>query len=130
MATFNVSSIEPSDQLTHAIIVRITAARLHQARVRFFVLGSVSVVACVSLVPAVQFLVREAAQSGLSQYLSLFASDRSFIVGAWQQYVATVTEAIPFFAATMVLAITGAFLGSVRVALTNMKYAFNRHQLV
>ena len=99
---------------TEAVMERIAKRRLVRARAGTLSYGAVIIAALGAIVPAVQYVLASAAQSGFLQYLSLVASDGGSLATYWKDFVLTIVETAPLMAGALVLGIALVFAYSVR----------------
>jgi hypothetical protein len=121
--------IEPSKKLKTSIMNKIEKEEMKMAMYRI-VFGSIASLASISVaVIFVTNIIRDAYQSGLSQYLSLIFSDGSSLVNYWQTYMMSVVESLPIIGITMAFISVLIFVWSINYAIENFKntkLVFNR----
>ncbi len=103
---------EPSGGLEAAVFARLQAARQARARRQFFGGAGILAASVGALVPAVQFLLSEVAQSGFAEYLNLAFSPNVLIY--WQSLSLALLESLPALSGAAVLASIFGLLYSIR----------------
>ncbi len=116
--------IEPPERLCGNILGQIKLEERRTARLRLFFVGSVFLASFAALIPAFQYFIREFYQSGSYQYLSLLFSDGGAVLSYWKEFTLSIAESLPVLGITAVLATIFVFLGSLRLAIRDLKTAF------
>ena len=115
------NTIEPSEKLKNSILNTLRKEERKNAIYKM-VLSSVVSLASISMaVIFVMNIIKDAYQSGLSEYLSLIFSDGASLVSYWQTYVLLVTESLPIIPITIVTASILVFVWSINSALELFK---------
>ncbi|MDE2001673.1 MAG: hypothetical protein KGI60_03885 [Patescibacteria group bacterium] len=109
----------PPYSLYERIVARIQQEVIKAARRRVFFYGAVTLTAVLLFVPALQVAVQSFMQSGTATYLSLLVSDTQLVMSSWQDYLFSITDSLPLFDITLVLAVLFVLLGSLSLALKN-----------
>jgi hypothetical protein len=110
---FQKAKYEPNGELANKVWRKITVS---DRRIAYFKLASfsfVSIASLVGLIPMFQILVRDFAQSGFYEYLSLAFSSGSF-VSYWREFMFSLAESLPITSIIIVLAIVFIFFLSLR----------------
>jgi hypothetical protein len=96
---------EPSRDLARRITARIEHTKAIRVRRKAYAFGALSLAAIVSLVPALQYTSSQATNSGLYEYLSLFATDSNYVLSNLKTTLLTILESMPMMATALTLAI-------------------------
>jgi hypothetical protein len=115
------STIEPSQTLKCSIINKI---KIEESKRTIYKMVFSSVVSLASVSTAVIFvinIIKDASQSGLSEYLSLMFSDGASIISFWQTYVMSIMESLPIIPITIVVASIWIFVWSLNSVLQLFK---------
>ena len=115
------SVIEPSENLRNSIINKIKIEETKNVAYRIAFSFAVSLTSISIGVISIINIIKDAYQSGLSEYLSLLFSDSALIVSYWQTYSMSVVESLPIIQISIVVASVGLFIWSVNTVLTNFK---------
>jgi len=115
---------EPSPNLFGAILGRIEAEKRRAARRRLMVFSFAGAISGIGLIPAYQFFRAEISASGFIQFLSLLFSDPEVAFLYWQDFSLSFLELLPVAGLAAILGSVLAFLGSLRLAVREMKNAF------
>ena|ERR1700733_2408186 len=101
-------------------------------RRRFGVATVVSILALIALVPAMLWLVHDAAESGFAAYASLIFSDTADVAGHLKEFSLSLLESAPAVSLSLALGALAAFgfalLASIR-ALRRSRFFINRYSL-
>jgi hypothetical protein len=111
------SVVEPRESLRTSIINKIKREEIKRT---IYKIAFSSVVSLASVSIAVIYainIVKDAYQSGLSEYLSLLSSDGALIASYWQTYVMSIVESLPIIPITIVVASVWVFVWSINSAL-------------
>ena len=114
---------EAASDLPDTIIKKIVVLERRRMRIRFALYSTTTLVAFVALIPALQYVGTEMAQSGFSTYLSLIFSDSGTILASWKEFFAVLVESLPVIGVTLVSGILLTLLASLRQAMKNIKYS-------
>ncbi len=114
-----------SASLTAAVLLRIAHARERAARVRAGMFGFATVLSLCALVPAVRFILSEAARSPFLSYLSLIVSDFGGALSAWRELFFALAESAPWGGIAATTALVLVFLISLRAALRQLPASFS-----
>ena len=115
------SMVEPSKNLKISILNKIKLEEMKMAIYKK-VFSSVASLASVSL--AIIFIIdiiKDAYQSGLSEYLSLLFSDGASLISYWQSYAMSIIESLPILQITIVFASIWVFAWSLSTVLSSQK---------
>jgi len=121
----NLNRLEPPQFLMGNILAAIEIKKRRAARLRLALFGSFALASLTALIPAVQYFIAEISQSGFYQYFSLLFSDWNLVITYWNDFVLSLAEALPVLAITSVLSAVFVFLGSLRLAVNQIKFAFS-----
>jgi hypothetical protein len=113
---------EAASDLPDTIIKKIVVLERRRMRIRFALYSTTTLVALVALVPALQYVGIEMAQSGFSTYLSLIFSDSGTILASWKEFSTVLVESLPVIGVTLVFGILLTLLTSLRQAVKNIRY--------
>lgn len=119
-----LGQIEVPEGLGGKIMAKIEAQKIRSAKTRFVFLAITAVASVFAAVPALQYAAREFYQSGFYQYFSLLFSDGGAVMASWKEFALSLAESLPLLGATVFLSIVFILLGSIRLAVKNMKTAF------
>jgi ABC-type sulfate transport system permease component len=112
------SIIEPSVNLRNSIIHKIETeerkAVMYNLALSFVVSISITIISFINV-------MKDASQSGLSEYLSLLFSDGVLIASYWQTYVMSVVESLPIIQISIVVASWCLCIWSINMIFTNFK---------
>ena len=124
------STIEPSRALKNSIINKIKIEETKKTIYKIVFSSAVSLASVSVAVFSIINIIKDASQSGLSEYLSLLSSDGALISTFWQTYVMSVIESLPIIPITIVVASVWIFawsIGSVADAFKgNKRVVFNK----
>ena len=115
---------EPSPQLLETVLGRIAVKKRRRARRRFVFFAAAFAASAIGSVPAYQFFRAEFYSSGFAQFLWLVFSDPGMAIAYWQDFGLSLLELLPIAGFTTILASVFIFLGSLRLAMAEMKHAF------
>ena len=93
----------PPDGLLDTVMKRIERERRRAFRVRVALMGFLSVAAALALLPAWNFLAREALETGFAQFISLAFSDFAAVALYWKEFALSLLESLPAYGAVAVL---------------------------
>ena len=113
--------VEPRDELKNLIIKSIKVEE-RKKTIRNMVFSSVVSLASISM--AVIFvinIIKDAYQSGLSEYLSLLISDSSSVLSYWKVYTMSIVESLPILQITILFASIWVFVWSMNIIINNLK---------
>ena len=105
--------------LRDSILARIDDEARRVSRLRLAVFVPLVVVSALATVVSFQYLVRETAQSGLSEYLSILFSDGDTMLSYWKEFLISLAEAAPVFGMTVSLGAVLALMGSLKATIKN-----------
>lgn len=105
---------DPTDRLCQKVMQKIERREFGRMRRRSFVFGVIVIAATAALIPAFQYFGRAAAASGLVQYLSLIASDGSYALSHWKDFLLSITDALPITAFMAIVALALVCLSALR----------------
>ena len=107
------SMIEPSENLKNSIINTIKREKTKKTIYKIAFSSILSLVSVSMVVIFVTSIIKDAYQSGLSEYLSLLVSDGALVASYWKAYVMSIIESLPILQITVVFASTWVFLWSI-----------------
>lgn len=110
---------EPPLELYHLIISKIKAKEQRRLKWHFGIMGFLSAISFISLVPSLGLLGSNLSQSGFYQYLSLAFSDGGILLNSWQEFSLLIMESLPVVSLVICLAIILVFLWSFIKAFKN-----------
>lgn len=116
-------------RLYDSVLLRIDVEARHASRLKFAVFAPLAFLSSVAVVVSFQYMARETAQSGLSEYLSIIFSDGGTILSYWKEFLVSLVESAPVFGATLFLGAVLALMGSLRVTFKNAQTTFTHIQL-
>jgi hypothetical protein len=119
------NEIDAPGGLYEAVLARITRARQLHARRKTFLLGVISLVCGLTLVPALQYTNQELLASGFYNYMSLAFSDSTLVFSAWRVFAFSLLESLPSIALLLVLASSALLVWSLRRTIINARIAFS-----
>ncbi len=99
--------------LEAAVLRRLGAAQRRALYSRLLGFGAISISAIGALVPAINYLITTAINSGFYEYLSLGLSDQSALFTYWRELALSLTESLPILALTSVLALLAVLLWTI-----------------
>lgn len=120
----HLTPVEPGGDFCEAVLLRVHAIERRTARLRFMVLGSMTLASILALVPAYRFAATEFTQTGFREYLSVLFSDSATVLSYWHELLFLLAESFPVLAITLLLFVAFVLLGSLRLALINARIAF------
>ncbi len=115
------SIIEPKNELKKSIISKIRALEIKKTINKIVFSSVVSLISVASTVIFIINIIKDAYQSGLSEYLSLLFSDGKLIVTYWQTYVMSVIESLPIIPIAIAVFSILIFVWSLNKSLENLK---------
>ena len=115
------SVIEPSLNLKVSIINRIKKEEMKRTVYRMVFGSFLSLVSVSTLIIFAVSIIKDAYQSGLSEYLSLLFSDGASLTVYWQTYMMSIVESLPIIPITIAVASIGVFVWSMNMALVSFK---------
>jgi ABC-type multidrug transport system permease subunit len=118
----NINRLEPPEFLLGNILTAIEAKKRKTARIRLALFGTFALASLAALFPAIQYFIAEFSQSGFYQYFSLLFSDWNLAITYWNDFVLSLAEALPVLATAAVLSAIFVFLGSLRLAVKQIKF--------
>ena len=115
------SMIEPSGNLKISIMEKIRKEEIKKATYEVVLSSAASLVSISAAIFFVISIVRDAYQSGLSEYLSLIFSDGASLISYWQSYIMSIIESLPILQITIFFASIWVFAWSLNKAMTIFK---------
>ena len=116
---FNI--IEPREELKNSI-TKIIKKEERKKTIQNMVFSSVvSLASILMVVIFVINIIKDAYQSGLSEYLSLLISDSSSVLSYWKVYTMSVVESLPILQITILFASIWVFVWSMNIIINNFK---------
>lgn len=125
----NLGGVTVPAGLDRAVFARIDRETHRAARLRFAVFVPLALLSSVGVVVSFQYLAREIVQSGLSQYLSVIASDGGVVLAYWKEFSLSVAEQAPVFEIAIFLGTIVTLFGSLKAAVKNARTIFTHIQL-
>jgi hypothetical protein len=119
----NLYSIDPPENLGEAVLAKINAKKIQSARIRLFSFGFVAVLSLIALIPAFQYAAQDFSQSGFYQNILLVFSDGEILISYWWEFAMSLVTSLPIFGITVLLGAVFVFLGSLKMAVKNIKVA-------
>ena len=113
--------IEPSAGLRNSIMYRIEREEMKKAMYKIVFSSAVSILSAFFAIFSAINIIKDASQSGLSEYLSLMISDGYVVVSYWQTYIMSVAESLPIVPITIIIASVCFFIWSADTFLENLK---------
>ena len=95
---------KPHALLTDRIEAHIRTEQVFRARYRAYSYATISLIALCALVPATNYVLGQAHQSGLSEYISLFISDSGYVFNNLKEVAFSIIESAPVLGIAYVLA--------------------------
>lgn len=115
--------------LRDSVLARIDNEVRRASIIRLAVFVPLTLIAGVATVVSFQYLARETAQSGLSEYLSILFSDGGTMLSYWKEFLISLAEAAPVFGMAVFLGAVLSLLGSLKAAIKNVQTTFTHIQL-
>ena len=115
---FNI--LEPNINVKNSIIGKIKKEEMKRTIYKIVFSSVVSLTSISIAIISIINVVKDAYQSGLSEYLSLLVSDTSLVFSFWQSYILSVTESLPIIPITIVLASVLIFVWSINSAIKTL----------
>lgn len=113
--------IEPKEYLKSSIISAIKREETKRTIYKIAFSSLTSMISVFIATVSVFNIIKDAHQSGLSEYLSLIFSDGVLLASYWQTYVMSVAESLPIIPITIVVASIGVSVWSINKALLGLK---------
>lgn len=112
-----------------SVLARIDSEARRAARLRLAVFVPLIFISAISVIVSFQYLVRETAQSGLSEYLSILFSDGGTVLLYWKEFLISLAEEAPILDAALFLGAVLALAGSLKATIKNVQTTFTHIQL-
>lgn len=126
-----LESPEPPAELLGKIIARIQKEKQFIfIKKRLFFFSTVMLVSTVALIPTINVFQEGLTQSGLLQFISLFASDFGLVIADWQNFGLAILESLPVMNVIAFLFAALVFLWSLKHLAQATRVVFNKQQLV
>lgn len=116
-------------ELHSAILARVDREARRASVFRFANFVLLIFISALATVVSFQYLARETAQSGLSEYLSIIFSDGGTLLSYWKEFLLAIAEQAPVFGVTIFLGAVLSLIGSVNSAFKNAQTTFTHIQL-
>lgn len=116
--------------LRDSVLARIDIEARHASLVGIAMFTPLVFISAFSVIVSFQYLAGEAAQSGLSNYLSIIFSDWSTLISYWKEFLISLAEQVPVFETIIFLGTVLALLGSLKSMLKNIRTRFGFMQLI
>jgi hypothetical protein len=111
---FKNAKYEPENTLSNRIWHAILAKEQRVARIKIWAYSIVGAVSFVSLFPVISSLLRQFAESGFSEYLSLAFSDGGSVMLYWKEFVLSLADSLPATSLILSFSLLFVFFLSVR----------------
>jgi hypothetical protein len=113
--------IEPSKKLESSILSKIKIEETKRTVYKIvFSFGAFIISISTGIIFAIN-IIKDASQSGLSDYLSLIFSDGSAIISFWQSYMMSIAESLPIIPIAILVASIWIFVWSLNTILVTFK---------
>ncbi len=116
---FNI--IEPSENLKNSIINKIKKEEMKMTIYKIVFSSAISLVSVSMIIIFAVNIIKDAYQSGLSEYISLLFSDGAGMASYWQTYVMSIMESLPIIPITIFVASVWIFVWSISSALETLR---------
>lgn len=83
--------------------------------------GTISLASMSMMIVYVLNIIKDAYQSGLSEYISLLFSDGALLISYWQTYTMSIIESLPVVPITIVVVSILIFVWSINMIITSIK---------
>ncbi|MFA6227422.1 MAG: hypothetical protein WC631_03025 [Candidatus Paceibacterota bacterium] len=113
--------MEPSENLRSSIINRIEMEEKRDVVYRIVLGGTISLASMSMMIVYVLNIIKDAYQSGLSEYISLLFSDGALLISYWQTYTMSIIESLPVVPITIVVVSILIFVWSINMIITSIK---------
>ena len=110
---FNTIEQQVPTHTFEAIVYRIEHYKVVRARIYLTAHITLMCVGVVALIPAVQYIATESANSGFVQYVSLIISDSSLILTNWKEFSLLIAESLPLIGSTACVGALFIFANSI-----------------
>ena len=97
------------DRILRSVICRVEQFEITRSHRKSVVYMVVSLVAFFTLVPAIYYILVSSSQSGFGSYISLIASDSTYMIQNWKEHSLSIVSSLPItgvMASLLVLLIT------------------------
>ncbi len=121
-----IENIKAPGDLTKQILFRLKTEERRKARFSFVYTSVIAVTSMAMLYPITSSLIKEFAQSGFNDYMSLLFSTGSGALTYWKEFTLTLGESFPVFGVITLLAVGLSAVISARTAFSNSKVLFNK----
>jgi hypothetical protein len=105
---------EVCDRMFKSVVCRVERFEISRSERRTFGYSALSVIAALALIPIVIYMVESANRSGFGGYLSLIASDSSYVFTHWKEFVLPTASSLPIMGVTIILLALLVFVMSLR----------------
>jgi len=109
------------DSLQSRIVFRVGQIQERRTKIRLILSRTIGVFSFVAVIPVIINLFVQLQTSGFWNYLSLLFTDTSVVATYWKEFSLSLTDAIPFFTLTLVLALVMSLFISFKFALKDFK---------
>lgn len=110
--------------LRDSVLARIDREMRYASSLRLALLVPFVFIASAVAVTSFQYLSRETAQSGFSEYLSILFSDGSSILLYWREFLISIAETTPILGMALFLGAVIALAGSLKATFKNIQVLF------
>lgn len=115
------SIVEPSVNLKNSIINKIKREEIKRTAYKIAISSGISLATIFVTIFSVSNIIKDAYQSGLSEYLSLIFSDGTLLISHWQTYLISITESLPMIQITVTVASVWIFAWSLNTVVETLK---------
>jgi len=100
-----IPTAEPSNKLYGKILFAIEKDKQIKRKIGFWFFAFTTILAFLSLIPAILYLLANLSSSGFYRYISLIFSDTEILLSNWKDYSMTLIESVPFAQITICFSI-------------------------
>jgi len=118
---FASSESESDIDLYNKILDKIENVSIRNARVRLWVVSSVSILSLAGFVFVFSYVGTQMQYSGFTSYLSLLSSGSAYLY--WKEISLVLLESLPIFGVILLLGTLFTFLGSIKIAIRDLQVA-------
>lgn len=115
-----MDQFQPSKDLQKNIILQIRKEEYRRAKNYLIASFATVVVSVVGVVFSIRYVLQGISEASFYRYMSLLFSDPDIVLSYWRQFMLSLVESLPFFAITLVLVATVAFMISIRAFAQSM----------
>lgn len=122
--------ITPPEGLLERIMARIKKEERVLLIKKVALFSAAALGSLFALIPAFQYALQEFHQSGFYQYLSLLFSDSGVVLVYWKEFAMSLAESLPVLGILVFLSAVFVFLGSVKLAINNIKNIYGYQKFI